>query len=1002
MWILPLFFLAWLTESKSSGIVTTADVATGCDWETSPAVLAQWGCQSDTWNASNDFGFARGFCQDAGKFNTGKFMWWTGKPKPPPRDVYSFRTGNGDPLKDPKSYVPDRYVSIYVKVLKFNQMYKGLLMFAKGGVNKTKIGDWDMPWEASPQFATYPTILCPRSVMHYNAEDKPYVTKFNFLAPPAGTGTITIKAMLKTGPPNPTDFGDFLILPEITLTEQIADDTRKWVLLPNGTSCKDYCGARGTETCNPAALSTTLDGIQPNPLDSIYPCHGAIFHDCSGNPRVELPEKYCTYAPPSCPTSAAQCELASNGNTPLFCICGAPITGSPTAAPTVPGTKPPPQLGASSHLAPSLGALLGLFSMGAWSSKSQFFWVFAALFFVAAPLASAHNWMEGTRGRASNLGANQFCSPAFPQVTRQKVHMQVALDQDFIVEWASAHGDSTYWIIIHDDARANVSKLTRSLMDNWLNNCPGGGLANTTATGMKYHRFRPNKDLKSQSPVNGASASAVTYADSFYPDPIWNGSVWDSFSLGGNGANGRPTTFYYSSPGMVTCNKANDAEHIYPFNCSLYPKTMLAQYRESHLTSDRRCTYTNASNPWIHTIHRYGHKDVSDGYATALMRVPSSAGKGPGRYQLHYKWSSYCDTIDIDVKAKGMTVTEPYGKLINATDIKYDIAHHCWFEKPARVGQCVEVVTTPQQCEALCNTDGNCKGFQLLPLQLDNSQGESFGLFPESSFIPWNTNLSNTNSFCHKAQFAKAPKAGSMACFTITAFQNDFNSARPLWSFTDDTNHQGFYGTCYIKPTLRDFGTITQVAADTHTETRFLSKCIPCDNIGQDLTNPRWGPQQNYCTDCSKTNTPPRQLPPVPTWTVVAPGTFNETTYWLSPAGSPYAFEDECKILAARDPRCSKYVMYSDYRAKRFSGDVATIRPTDNAVGSFRLVNTTGSWHYSYNLDNVSPYFRTCGCLDVALGNTQPIIDSSMSAQACTNITQAMCVFRNFTIYKLP
>lgn len=1008
MWFLPLFVLVWLAESKSSGIITTGDVSLGCDWEAvvnKVPVIKNWGCQTRKWNQSNDISFARGFCQDP-NFNTGKFMWWTGAPEPVDRTEFSMRTGNGDPTKDPTTYVADRYLSVYIKALQFDTLYKGLLLFAKEdkAVNASKVGDWIVPQEASPQFASYPTQMCPRSVMHFNAEDKPYVVKFNFLAPPSGTGTIRIKAILKTGPPNPTDFGQFLIMPDIILTEAQPQDTKKWVLLPNGTSCAKYCSDALQPDCNDAALGTSMDGIQPNPLDSIYPCHGALFHDCTGNPRVRLPERFCTYPGSECPKpTTAKCDAVPDASTPMFCICGAPLTGSPTAAPTVPGSKDNeynPAASSSSNVMPSIGALIGMLSLGLWNSKSSLTLGMAALMFAAAPLASAHNWMEGTRGRASNLGANQFCSPAFPQVNRQNVHMQVAAGQPFVVEWASAHGDSTYWIIIHDNARANVSKLTRGLMNSWLDACPGGGLANTTDDlNRRYHRFRPNKNLKSTGPVNGASANAPSYADLFYPEPIFNGTIWNAFSLNG----GRPNTFYNPTTGMINCN--NGADTIPGFNCSANPKTMLARYKESDLSGDRRCSYTNSTNPWIHTIHRYSHRDVSDGYATALMQVPDNLPAG--RYQLHYKWSSYCDTIDIDVKAKGMTVVNPYGTPITPTEIQYDIAQHCLFEKPRKVGQCVEVVTTPQQCAALCNSDTACRGFQLLPLQFDNSNGNSFGLFPESSFIPWtDITKSNRSSFCEKSQFVNTSKPGRMVCFTVTQFQDDFNSARPLWSFTDDTNHQGFYGTCYIKPALRNFTAITRVEEDQHTDYRFLSKCIPCNNIGQDLTNPRWGPQQDFCTDCSKNPVAPLKQIEVPKWaSTVGPGTFNQTSHWLSPGGTPYAFQDECILLAMNDPRCSKYVMYSDFRAQRNAGKILGVKPSDVRLNSqVALINGTSSWHYSRGTLNHS-YFRTCACLDKdvadSLAGSPPIIDTSMYAKACDGATAAQCVYRNFTVYTL-
>jgi hypothetical protein len=887
------------------------------------------------------------------------------------------RTGDGNPLEDATTYIPGRWVAVYIRALQFDHLYKGLLLYAKNS-NNTKVGDWNVPWEASPSFLPFGVQICNQSVMHVNAEDKPYVTRFNFIAPPAGTGRITIKAMIKTGPPNPTDTGNFYRLNDIVLDEGVPNDIHKWTLLQNGVTCQQYCANTSTDGCYDVTLGATLDGIVPPPLDEIYPCHGAVFHDCTGNPRVQMPGGFCTYHPSGC-TGGASCSLPSDlTNAPLFCACGAP---------------PVSTVSASGRLAPGLGALLALLFMSIWGNKSQNSWITLALLLAAIPMVSAHNWMEGTRGRASNLGANQFCSPTFPQINRNEIHLQVGIAQNFVVEWASAHTDYTYWIVISDNARDNVSLLTRSVMDGWLAGCPGGGFANTTATGMKYHRFNPNRNLASTSLVNPATPSSATYAQVFLPTPIYSGTIYDQFSLGG--VEGRPSTFYQFPYGLTTYGGGSGQDVITPFNASAYPNTMLAQYNPQYLLNDRICSYVNSSYPWIETIHRYQHFDVSSGFATALLSIP--ARSGAGRYQLHYKWSSYCDAIDADVRTT--TVAAPYGTPINATSVTYDTAHHCWFPIPRNVGQCIEVVTGPEQCQAICSADPNCQAFQMLPLQLDSSSGNSFGQFPgpSTSYVPWGKNISS----CNLAQFSKAPKNGSMVCYPIYMFQDDFNSARPLWSFTNDLDHQGFYGTCYIKPRALSWLPIQTVPVDPLDDFRFLSKCIPCDNIGQDLSNPRWGPQQQYCTDCVKTPAPPKTLPTVPSWTLVGPGTFTQPAHWLSPAGSPFAFQDECIMLALRDPTCSKYVMYSDIRAKTYAG-LAGKSPVNTYVNSsFRLLNTT--LHWSYTAASLSfAYYRSCACLDNATATGTPTIDSNSTAMACDLVTPSQCILRNFSVYQLP
>lgn len=977
MWLLLLVALA---EARSTGIYLSVDVAKGCDFDDA-GYKAQWGCNSSKWNFTTTIPFVRQYCLDA-NLNNNKFMWWTGGPRATTQ--FTMRTGDGSAAFDATTYVPGRFVAVYIRALEFDVTYKGLLLYAKNSTG-SKVGDWIVPLETNPQFAAAPNsgIMCNRSVMHINAEEKPYVAKFIFVAPPAGTGPITFKCMLKTGPPNPTDYGSFERLPDLTLEEAAAPtDPKKWVVLPQGQSCADYCIAlnNGTEPCNNAALSSSMEGLRPNPLDSIYPCHGAVFHDCTGNPRVALPEGFCTYHPANCPTGAL-CSAVATAAVPLFCVCGTPVTG----------------ISASPRNGPGLAAVLVALFVGMWGSRTHMGLAALLLMASALPSAQAHNWLEGTRGRAAKLGANQFCSPNFPQVNRNAIHLQVGAGQNFVVEWAAAHGDSTYYILISDDARANASKLTRATMDSYLAACPGGGFANSTATTadrlrLKYHRFRPDFNLASTNLVNMQVPSSPTYNNTFEPNMISSGPVWVAFSINGS----RPLSFYFPSSSLgLRYSSTSPCSNCVNLTNYTGPDATLAQYKPAHMLNDRSCSYVNATNPWIIAIYRFSHQEVSTTFATALLQFP--AGTKPGRYQVHYKWSSYCDVMDVDVQPNSVTL--PYGTN-NPGSSNYDVAQHCWFDKPRIVGDCYEVVTTPRQCQAICTANPSCQGFQLLPLQMDKTLGDSLGLFPEKSYIPWafqGIYSVGNNTFCDKSKFTNA-KAGSYVCYPVTQFQDDFTSSRPLWSLTEDPNHQGFYGTCYIKSRNVTFLPLAaNVTDDNMTDFRFGSKCIPCDNIGQDLTNPRWGPQLNFCTDCTKQSVPARKGPTVPTWTWRANGTFVSPVKWLSPLGTPYAFADECALLASRDPSCSKFVMFSDYRTMRLSSQPTTT----NINATFKLMVTTPNqyyWHFSNN--SMLSYYRSCGCYQ---GNTTtlPAIDANSTANACDGILPKDCAIRNFSIYEL-
>lgn len=196
------------------------------------------------------------------------------------------------------------------------------------------------------------------------------------------------------------------------------------------------------------------------------------------------------------------------------------------------------------------------------------------------------------------------------------------------------------------------------------------------------------------------------------------------------------------------------------------------------------------------------------------------------------------------------------------------------------------------------------------------------------------------------------------------------------------------------------------VAPDKVDNFRFGSKCVPCNNVGQDLTNPRWGPQLNYCTDCTKTTTPPRQIV-IPAWTLKANGTFSGTTIkWLNPAGTPFSMADECALLASRDATCSKFVMFSATRSLAYSG--ASADPTSNAVylnGTstyklFGLVPNPDYNRYFTDYSFTSSYYRSCACFQ-GTTTTLPAVDSTGVANACEGVAAAQCKLKGFQVFQL-
>lgn len=787
-------------------------------------------------------------------------MWWATQPNV--TTDWTLRSGEGAAGSDPTTYIPNSRMPIYISAVKSGRFYEGLLMYAVNG-NEVKVGDWEVPVDEDPDFITHPGITCSKSVMHATARYKRRVSQFFYLTPPAGTGPITFRVMWKDGQPNPTDKGGFWIPPaNLTLAEAGASASY-WGVVADGRSCDDYCRVQEAGCENPTGAFSANDLRQ---IYRVYPCDKAIFSECSApGPRViDNASRLCSFLDSNCTGRATpnpSCFAASTAAQPLLCKCG----GDPSASP-------------ARAVSPQFLWVFMLGLVATWGLRNS---QISTLLCLAGLLsmAEAHNWIEGTRGRARDLQASTVL-PALPPVHPLKVDVQIYLGQKFQIEWATAHGGKTYFVVMHQSDEPSLSLNTEDALEDYIANAPSGsvhdGAAN--ATDSLWQKFGRNIGNSTTDVGTGKVYRALISSG----DPLFLGD--------------RPT---------------------------VWPKQFLASqgyqyaYNASNIATDRRVSYVSAKYPWIEAVHVYSN--IASEVDMIQLTVP--ARKGAGRYIIHYIWSSYRDIYDIDVHTPptpGSLVANPYGVFASSANVVYMQFDHCIFEGVQYLDQCWEAPTDAELARIKCTSDPSCKAYALVPIKT---------LPPWDNYtqLPFYTSADGINPGCNRTELlGKAPPDG-MASYTITYFREFDNGAAPPWTIITDPDNIGFYSTCYAKLSplqydlaITSLGPTPQVAIPY----RFGNKCIPCEDRGMNLTNgPRWR-VADYCVDCDKepanTKRNTNKIPAIATRTPdvafntdtncqneAKPGPCTQIK-WITLGGSAWMYERECYAKVATTAGCSK------------------------------------------------------------------------------------------------
>ena len=234
-----------------------------------------------------------------------------------------------------------------------NAKYIGLLMYAVrvGDANEVKVGSWEIAEEVPPRFVTPPDPGCDgRALMHASANGKNYYHRFSFRAPPAGTGAIVFRVLIKQGDTNGGAFywpGPLSSAPpsagvacgDLVLTEGVAAAAQTWFRGASMETCVDTCASRGL-ACDEATMAAALESnALPSEINRHFLCQRPTLASCEPDDvgmlaTTSLPDRLCwsgrpastcpAGAPPSVPATPL-CDLSpTRADVRRFCACSSP------------------------------------------------------------------------------------------------------------------------------------------------------------------------------------------------------------------------------------------------------------------------------------------------------------------------------------------------------------------------------------------------------------------------------------------------------------------------------------------------------------------------------------------------------------------------------------------------------------------------------------------------------------------------------------------------------
>lgn len=231
--------------------------------------------------------------------------------------------------------------------------------------------------------------------------------------------------------------------------------------------------------------------------------------------------------------------------------------------------------------------------------------------------ASAHNWINAPRSRASKA------STVSPCLSRNGIHVRANPGQDFLIEWASGHpGSYHYFVVLKASDEEKMSKHTEALLEDYLDGAPQG--AGAAYAGVGYRKMHYGWTKKSR--AGGDEPSHANFGK----------SGLTSVPLAAAEYAPRPAAFACANYGSVKGKwETGDCEQVSDLTLYNYPAA-------AHAT-DKRVAYANPKYGWIEAVHRFkAIKPTPDKngfpkqFDTTRFSIPARGGAG--EYIVQYFW----------------------------------------------------------------------------------------------------------------------------------------------------------------------------------------------------------------------------------------------------------------------------------------------------------------------------------------------------------------------------